>query len=78
MREMKGEGPKKSLEQQRYVRAIFIYGLVALPLPRPAAVCGRRRQGGRWSGVEFGVRVKTSLQSPVRSLSERARRQSRY
>lgn len=34
----------------------------------------RRRPVG---GVEFGVRVKTSLQSPVTSLSERARCQSR-
>ena len=54
MREMKGEGPKKSLEQQRYMRAIFIYGLVALPLPRPAAVCGRMPPPGRaleWSRI---------------------------
>ena len=66
-----------------------VYCLVALSLSFPSrgggfAICRAVRPSVRLAcslagslalgiGVEFGVRVKTSLQSPVTSLSERAR-----
>ena len=68
MREMKGEGPKKSLEQQRYMRAIFIYGLVALPLPRPVrpyAAAAAREGAGVESNSASALKHPSSRQSEV-------------
>ena len=53
----------------------FLPAAAALLSVRPSVRLARSLAGSLalGIGVEFGVRVKTSLQSPVTSLSERAR-----